>query len=117
MENIRYLWHPLLPPGAPEFAFGWQFAWLVHRSGHHISEVVFGTFTIFQDPAAASRAEFAVEQGSAAVVRFVNGGLSRRFRGIGKRFHGNLSGKTESRSKEFLTSMEAVSIQADVSKW
>ena len=78
--------------------------------------MVFGTFTIFQDPAAASRAEFTMEQGAAAVVRFVNGGLSRRFGGIRKRFHGNLSGKTESRAKEFLKSKEAVSIQADMSK-
>lgn len=103
MEDIRHLRHPLLAVGAPEFPFWRQLAWLVQRAGHDVSKMVFSTFSELQDPASASRTEFAMQEGAAAIVGFVNSGLGSRSRGVGKGFHRDLGCQAKRCAEEFLT--------------
>jgi len=43
VEEIRNLWHPRLPDDAIELAFRRQLFRLIHRSHHHISELMLCT--------------------------------------------------------------------------
>ena len=76
MKDIWHLRHPLFTVGAPELPFWRQLARPIQRARHHISEVVFGPLSELQDPASASWTEFAMQEGAATVVGFVNSCLN-----------------------------------------
>ena len=75
VEYVWHLWHPLLPPLAPELPFRRQIARMVQCPRHNIPEVLHRRCTHFQYTASTRRTEFPVKCCAATIVCFVDRGL------------------------------------------
>ena len=82
VEYPRYLRHPLLPPNTPKLPFRRQLPGLIQGARHHIPPILCRRRSIFQYAAPAGFAELAVQERTAAVVGFVDGGFV--WGGVGK---------------------------------
>lgn len=102
VENIWYLWHPLLPIDAIELPLRRHFSWLIQRSGHDIAKMVLSPFSVLEDTAAAFRAEFTVQERARTIVCFMDNGLGGAILCIRERLHRNLRGEAEICAEEFL---------------
>lgn len=101
VEDTRNLWHPLLPPLAPELALRWQISRMIKCPRHNISEVLNRSSPDLQDTASTCWAKFSMQHCAAAIVGLMDRGLLR-FGGVGEGRDRHFRCEPEGCTEEFL---------------